>query len=203
VIASLNGLVVQLGLASAVIECGGVGYLVNLTPAARQGLHQGEPGQVLTAMVVRDDAFTLYGFADDGEREVFAKAQAVAGMGPKLVMALLATMTPEALRRAVAAEDVNALVRVPGIGRKMASRLVLELAGKLGEPEAGPGEVSSAGGPNGGQLADQVTAALVGLGWNQGQAAAAVADVLAADGAPSEVGAVLRAALRTLGGGRG
>jgi Holliday junction DNA helicase RuvA len=203
VIASLNGLVVELGLNTAVIECGGVGYLVNLTPAARQQLRPGEPGRLLTTLVVREDAFTLYGFADDDEREVFAKAQTVAGMGPKLVMALLSAMTPEALRRAVAAEDAKALTRVPGIGGKMAARLVLELAGKLGEPDAEPGEVVAAGGPSAGQLAQQVTAALEGLGWNKAQAAGAVDTVLAADDAPTEVGAVLRAALKTLGAARG
>ncbi|MDR1823783.1 MAG: Holliday junction branch migration protein RuvA [Bifidobacteriaceae bacterium] len=202
-IASLNGLVVELGLNTAVIECGGVGYLVNLTPAARQQLRPGEPGRLLTTLVVREDAFTLYGFADDDEREVFAKAQTVAGMGPKLVMALLSAMTPEALRRAVAAEDAKALTRVPGIGGKMAARLVLELAGKLGEPDAEPGEVVAAGGPSAGQLAQQVTAALEGLGWNKAQAAGAVDTVLAADDAPTEVGAVLRAALKTLGAARG
>jgi len=195
-IASLTGTVLSLSATGAVIECGGVGLAVTLTPAARTGLRRGQAATVLTHLVVREDALTLFGFASDAEREVFVTVQSVSGIGPRIALALLGTMTPDALTGAVAAGDVAALTRVPGIGQKGAQKLILELTGKLGSLAPG-GKAASA-------TAREVSQALVSLGWSSALADQAVAAVLARDDAPTEVGELLKAALRQLApaGGR-
>jgi Holliday junction DNA helicase RuvA len=144
--------------------------------------------------VVREDALTLFGFAADDERDVFELLQTASGVGPRLALAMLAVFTPDALRRAVAAEDVTALTRVPGIGRKGAQRIVLELAGRLGPPgvaggRAQQGQLAAAGPglPGAEPWRDQVRAGLLNLGWQAREAdqaiAAVAADVQAASGA--------------------
>ncbi|MBD7916803.1 Holliday junction branch migration protein RuvA [Cellulomonas sp. Sa3CUA2] len=200
-IASVYGTVLAVRLDAAVVEVGGVGLLVQATPATLAGLRVGQPGRLFTSLVVREDALTLFGFADDDERDVFEAVQTVSGVGPRLALAMLAVHTPDGLRRAVAHEDLAALMRVPGIGRKGAQRIVLELGERLGAPSptAGAAVVSSA------DHREQVVEALVGLGWPLRAAQDAVASVL--DGSPAPVGAeevpgVLRAALRSLGGAR-
>lgn len=203
-IASLRGRVLSVRLDAAVLEVGGVGLVACATPATLAGLRVGEQGQLATALVVRDDSLTLYGFADEDERDVFETLMTVSGVGPRLALAMLAVHTPDGLRRAVGDEDLAALQRVPGIGRKGAQRIVLELADRLGAPTAVPaaGATSSA-------TADrraEVVEALAGLGWNTKAAEEAVAAVLPHDAGAlerSDVASVLRAALRVLGGGRG
>ncbi|MFS0698700.1 Holliday junction branch migration protein RuvA [Cellulomonas sp. 179-A 4D5 NHS] len=203
-IASVRGTVQAVRLDAAVLEVGGVGLLVQATPATLAGLRVGSEALLATSMVVREDSLTLYGFADADEREVFEVVQTVSGVGPRLALAMLAVHTPDGLRRAVAAEDLAALKRVPGIGHKGAQRIVLELADRLGAP-------TPAGVPDGppvpaGDQRGQVVDALVGLGWNVRAAEDAVAGVLpdaAATIGPDDVAGVLRAALRALGGGRG
>jgi Holliday junction DNA helicase RuvA len=188
--------VVQLDAASAVIECGGVGFVVLLTPAARASLRLDSEGMVLTTLVVREDSLTLYGFADRDEREVFTAVQGVSGVGPRIAMAVLGALTPARLRTAVAQEDLATLQTVPGIGRKGAQKMIIELAGKLGL-----GGAAGVVGGSGAGVSSEVVAALVGLGWREADAAAAVDQVVAAGDAPGEVGALLRAALKVLGGG--
>lgn len=207
-IASVRGTVLTVRLDSAVVEVGGVGMLVHATPATLAGLRPGQDATVHTSLVVREDSLTLFGFADDDEREVFETVQTVSGVGPRLALAMLAVHTPDGLRRAVADEDLKALERVPGIGRKGAQRIVLELKDRLGAPAptvaGAPTGAATATGPD--DRRQQVVEALVGLGWNQKVADEAVAAVLAdVDGplAADEVPGVLRAALRSLGGGRG
>ena len=130
----------------AVIDVGGVGLLVQCTPGTLAGLRTGERARVATSLVVREDALTLYGFASEDERNTFELLQTASGVGPRLALAMLAVFTPDALRRAVATEDLAALTTVPGIGRKGAQRIVLELAGRLGSPgEAGRGPPPAAG----------------------------------------------------------
>lgn len=192
-IASLRGRVESVGLDHAVIEAGGLGYQVLAAPGTLSGLRIGEEARIATMLVVREDSMTLYGFADADERSVFETVQTVSGVGPRLALAILAVLTPDQLRQAVASEDLAALQRVPGIGKKVASRLVLELAGKLGEPEA-----MSAGAPTSVDPADEIVAALVQLGWPQRDSEAAVAAV--SDGTTAER---LRAALQHLAVGRG
>ncbi|WP_129787620.1 Holliday junction branch migration protein RuvA [Promicromonospora panici] len=208
-IASLTGTVAHIGLDRAVVDVGGVGYLVHATPTTLAGLRVGETAGVATSMVVREDSMTLYGFGDPDERDVFEVVQTVSGVGPRLALAMLAVHTPDALRRAVAGEDLAALTRVPGIGKKGAQRIVLELADRLGPPsevspaEAAPGAATAVVGDH----SERVVEALAGLGWPAKQADDAVAKVLADAGtdavAADEVASTLRAALRLLGGHRG
>ncbi|MFC8597689.1 MULTISPECIES: Holliday junction branch migration protein RuvA [unclassified Isoptericola] len=207
-IASLTGTVTHVTLERAVLDVGGVGYLVHATPGTLAGLRVGERAQLHTTLVVREDSMTVFGFAEADEREVFETAQSVSGVGPRIALAMLAVLTPDALRRAVATEDLAALRRVPGVGPKSAQRLVLELSGKLGAPAAaGPGDVVQDEAPvaSGDPARDQVVDALVGLGWAAKVAQDTVERVLAdrADDGPLDVAATLRAALRSLGGRRG
>lgn len=208
-IASLSGTVSSVQLDRAVVEVGGVGYLVHATPATLAALRVGETARLATTLVVREDSFTLFGFADDDERAVFETVQTVSGVGPRLALAMLAVHTPDALRRAVSGADIAALVRVPGIGNKGAQRIALELGDKLGPPTGADAPQADApgAGPAAEDRRDQVVEALVGLGWNVKAADDAVATVLAQAGVDvveaADVAGALRAALRVLGGQRG
>jgi holliday junction DNA helicase RuvA len=211
-IAHLDGTVSAVAPDGAVIDVGGVGLLVQCTPGTLARLRTGERAKVATSLVVREDALTLFGFASEDERNTFELVQTASGVGPRLALAMLAVFTPDALRRAVATEDVAGLTAVPGIGRKGAQRIVLELAGRLGAP----GELSVGNGhPGPGAAAapwrEQVRAGLVSLGWQAREADQAIAAVEPeltgsadpahpADGqAQVEVSVALRAALRVLG----
>ncbi|WP_136520062.1 Holliday junction branch migration protein RuvA [Cellulomonas telluris] len=202
-IASVHGTVLTVRLDSAVVEVGGVGMLVQATPTTLAGLRVDQPARLFTSLVVREDSLTLFGFADADERDVFEVLQTVTGVGPRLALAMLAVHTPDGLRRAVADEDLAALVRVPGIGRKGAQRIVLELADRLGAPAPShAGATRAAATPD---HRDQVVDALVGLGWPLRAAQDAVTGVLEGGAEPvgaDEVPGVLRAALRVLGGSR-
>jgi Holliday junction DNA helicase RuvA len=198
VIAHLDGVVALVAPEGAVIDVGGVGLLVQCSPGTLAGLRPGERAKISTSLVVREDALTLYGFSSDDERNTFELLQTASGIGPRLALAMLATFSPDGLRRAVAAEDLTALTSVPGIGRKGAQRIVLELAGRLGSPTGsgqagqGPGAAGAAGrGAEGlagriGTLTwrDQVRTGLVNLGWQARDADQAIAmvepDLLAA-----------------------
>jgi holliday junction DNA helicase RuvA len=204
-IAHVSGSVTSVAPDGAVIDVGGVGLFVQCTPGTLAGLRAGEQARVATSLVVREDSLTLYGFATDDERAVFELLQTATGVGPRLAQAMLAVLTPDALRRAVATEDLSTLTSVPGIGRKGAQRIVLELAGRLGAPVGAPTANGSAPAraalP---QWQDQVRAGLVSLGWGAreaDQAVVAVAAEFAADGesAALDVAVALRAALRVLG----
>jgi Holliday junction DNA helicase RuvA len=171
-------------------------------------LRRGEPATVHTSLVVREDSLTLYGFTDADERSVFDVVQTVSGVGPRLAQAIVAALRPDALRQIVATEDVAALTQVPGIGKKGAQRLVLELRDKLGAP-AGPVEASTSpdgAGPDLGGWRPQVHAALVGLGWSSREADTAlvvVAEEYGTDADQIDVGVLLKTALRAMGPGAG
>ena len=215
-IAHLNGVVSSVAPEGAVIDVGGVGLLVQCSPGTLAELRPGERAEVSTSLVVREDALTLYGFGSEDERNTFELLQTASGVGPRLALAMLATFSPEGLRQAVAADDVTALTRVPGIGRKGAQRIVLELAGRLGSPgdisAAGAGGAGSAGPGTASRMTaltwrDQVRTGLVNLGWQPRDADQAIAAVepelvSAGDGctvADVDVAVALRAALRVLG----
>jgi len=205
VIAHVAGSVAAVAPDGAVIEVGGVGLLVQCTPATLAGLRPGEHARVATSLVVREDSLTLYGFATDDERNVFELLQTASGVGPRLAQAMLAVLAPDALRRAVATEDLAALTSVPGIGRKGAQRIVLELSGRLGAPGDGDTPVRAvapaAAAP---QWQDQVRKGLVSLGWASREADQAIAvvepDLTGEEPADVDVAVALRAALRVLGG---
>jgi Holliday junction DNA helicase RuvA len=201
VIAHLDGTVRALAPDSAVIEVGGVGLLVMCTPGTIAGLRLGDRAKVATSLTVREDSLTLYGFATEDERNVFELLQTASGVGPRLALAMLAVHAPDVLRRAVASEDVTTLTRVPGIGKKGAERIILELRDRLGaageNSGAAPGPLSSAVAA----WRDQVRAGLINLGWAARDAELAIAAVepeLAADGGQVDVAIALRAALKRL-----
>jgi holliday junction DNA helicase RuvA len=216
---SVRGPVLAVGLDHAVIEVGGVGLAVHATPATLATLRRGEQAQLATALIVREDSLTLYGFADTETSELFGLLQTVTGVGPRLALATLAVLEPDALRQALADGDLKMLTRVPGIGRKGAERLVVELRDKVAAVPAGAGNgagpavAGSAGPATSGR--DHVVEALVGLGFAARQAEQAVDAVLAEGNAASngasngarngeavDTSAALRAALNRLGRSR-
>lgn len=205
-IASLTGTVQQLRISALILEVAGVGYLINATPTTLSNLRVGGNASLATSMVVREDALTLYGFDSEDEREMFEVVQTVSGVGPRLALAMLAVHTSDSLRMALVQEDVKALTRIPGIGPKVAQRLLLELRGKISAPAFSadaPGAVPAPVADQRGQVID----ALVSLGWNAKAAEQAVEQVLADTGAAlvemATVPATLRSALKVLGGQRG
>jgi Holliday junction DNA helicase RuvA len=199
-IAHLNGMVAGVSPDGAVIDVGGVGLRIQCTPDTLATLKPGEPARVATSLVVREDSLTLFGFGTDDERNVFELLQTASGIGPRLALAMLAVHSPDALRRAVAAEDLNALTMVPGIGRKGAQRIVLELKDRLGAPGDYASGGAAPGRKAGSSWRDQVQSGLTNLGWSARDAEAAVAAVEAeSDGEPvPDVATALRSALRKL-----
>jgi Holliday junction DNA helicase RuvA len=200
VIASVRGSVLHAGLDRVVVEVGGVGMLVHTTPGTAASVRRGQEAALSTTLVVREDSLTLYGFGCDDERDMFEQVQTVSGVGPRLALAMLSVMPPDRIRAAISGSDVAALTKVPGIGKKGAERMVLELRDKVGVPgAAGAAAPAAAALP---AWRDQVTEALVGLGWSAKQAEDAVkrvADGAGDAGATPTVSEMLRAALRELG----
>lgn len=205
-IASLTGTVQQLRISALILEVAGVGYLVHATPTTLSNLRVGGQTTLATSMVVREDSMTLYGFDNDDEREMFETVQTVSGVGPRLALAMLAVHTSESLRMALVQEDVKALTRIPGIGPKVAQRLLLELRGKISAPAFAADAPGTAPAPVADQRG-QVIDALVSLGWNVKAAEQAVEQVLTDTGQTlvemTAVPATLRSALKVLGGQRG
>ena len=198
-IAFVSGRVAAVGLTSVVLEVGGVGLDLQCTPDTIAGLRVGSQATLPTSMVVREDSLTLFGFADDDEKQMFELVQTASGVGPKLAQAMLAVHRPEALRRAVSSDDVKTLTTVPGIGQKGAQRIILELRDRIGTPSY-TSRPEKHDAPSVADWQSQVQAGLVGLGWSSKEADRAVSDVTPeAEQMPSpDVGQLLRAALRTL-----
>lgn len=196
-IAFVSGPVAALAPDTAVVEVGGLGIAVQCAPNTLATLRVGTPARIATSLVVREDSLTLYGFADDDERQTFELLQTASGVGPRLAQAMLAVHSPDTLRGAVATADEKTLTAVPGIGKKGAQKLLLELRDRLGAPR-GTAPVAAAAVSG---WRDQLHAALIGLGYAGREADEAVAAVApqaeAADGVP-QVGPLLRAALQTL-----
>lgn len=195
-IASVRGEVLEVGGDAAVVEVGGVGLRVHCPPATLAELRPGQPARLATSLVVREDSLTLYGFADEAARELFELLQTASGVGPRLAQAVLAVHAPQVVRRAIAQSEVSVLTQVPGIGRKGAERLILELRDKVGPAPAQAAATSAEPGP----WREQVHTGLVGLGWSAAaaeQAVAAVAETL--DGQVPPVPVLLKQAIRYLG----
>jgi Holliday junction DNA helicase RuvA len=192
----------------AVVEVGGVGLAVQCTPGTIARLQVGENARLSTSLVVREDSLTLYGFADDDERSLFELLQTANGVGPRLAQAVLAIHPPREVRRAVSMADVKALMQVPGIGKKGAERLILELRDRLGSITSDTSLDGSAGLPSVAPVApwrDQLSSALISLGWSAreadeavGQLAPVADEQIAANGAV-EIAVLLRQALQLLG----
>lgn len=193
-IASVRGEVLEVALDHVVVEAAGVGYKVMATPATLSTLRRGEQARLVTVMIVREDSMTLYGFTDGETRDLFSTLVAASGVGPKLALATLAVHEAPALRQAVADGDIAVLTRVPGIGKRGAERMVLELRDKIGA--AAPAAENAIIG--GSTVRGPVIEALVGLGFVAKQAEDAADKVLASDDAATTPSA-LRAALSLLG----
>lgn len=197
-ISSVRGEVLSVGLDQVVIEVGGVGLAVHAAPATLATLRRGEQARLATSLVVREDSLTLYGFADAAARELFVLLQTVSGVGPRLALATLAVLEPDKLRTALAEGDLAVLTQVPGIGRKGAERLVVELRDKVGALV--PASVAAG---SGAAVGTQVAEALIGLGFSTRQAEQAVQAVLAESDSHSadtaDVSQLLRKALTRLG----
>ncbi len=197
-IAQLSGEVVQVGPTSVVIEVGGFGVLTLCSPNTVAGVRVGQRTTLMTSLIVREDSLTLYGFATNDEREFFELLLSATGVGPKLAQAALAVLAPDELRRAIATENLVLLCKVPGIGRKGAQRIVLELKDKINavvltETPASLSTPAEA-------WRDQVSQGLQGLGWSAKDADAACGEVdhLAHDDPPASVPVLMRAALQVL-----
>lgn len=195
-IASVNGEVIDIALDHVVIEAAGVGYRVNATPATLSTLRRGTPVRLTTAMIVREDSMTLYGFTDTDARDLFLTLLGVSGVGPKIAMATLAVYDASTLRQALADGDVAALTRVPGIGKRGAERMVLELREKVAAAPSGSTEL---GRGTASLVRTQVVEALIGLGFAARQAEQATDTVLAQDNSDDDTSTVLRSALTLLG----
>lgn len=207
-IASVRGTVASVGLDHLIVEVGGVGLLVHTTPATAAGFSRGSQAHLHTSMVVREESLTLYGFAHADGQAIFEQVQTVSGVGPRLALAMLAVHEPDDVRRAITSADLVALTKVPGIGKKGAERIVLELRDKVAPPAGVPSVPAVASSAPVSRhthpQAAHVVQALEGLGWSTKQADEAVRKVEArnAESASDETMAVadlLRSALRDLG----
>jgi Holliday junction DNA helicase RuvA len=198
-IASVHGRVAAVGPDGAVVEVGGVGLAVSCSPGTLARLRVGEAARLSTSLVVREDSLTLYGFADDDERGLFELLQTANGVGPKLAQTILGVYPPREVRRAIATGDYPALVKVPGIGRKGAEKIVVELRDRIGAIDGGDGSAALAGVTAIAPWKDQVLHALASLGFSGKEAAEAI-DAVAADSTDNpEVPVILRRAIQLLG----
>ena len=196
-IAQLSGTVIAAGATSVVLDLNGFGVKALCTPATAAGVRIGQPATLATSLVVREDSLTLYGFADADERDCFELVQSASGIGPKIAQAVVSVLSPDALRAAVASENIRALTKVPGIGVKGAQRLVIELKDKINAlatthaPAARTAPMA---------WRDQVKGGLEGLGWSSRDAERACDSVapLVDDDPDTPVAVLMRAALRSL-----
>lgn len=194
-ISSVRGTVLSAIGTTAVVEVGGVGLAVTVTPQHALSLRVGAEATLRTALIVREDDLSLFGFAEADQLAVFDLLRGVTGVGPKSAMGVLSTMTPDQIALAVNGDDDAAFRKVSGIGPKTAKLIVLSLTGKLVQP------VRPATTPGRSGVRDSVTTALIGLGWSDRVAAQAAQDAI--DSAPVEqrdhMPAMLRLALAALG----
>lgn len=195
-IAQLTGRVVSRGLDSIVLSVHGLGFAVRVTPAFAQSIDTTDEVTVHTSLIVREDSLTLMGFAHPDERDTFETLQTVSGIGPRIALAALAVLTPDDLRRAIRDQDLAALQRIPGVGKKSAQRMALEIGDKLGQPAS----LDPVAPPATGDVETEVKTALISLGWSESQASAAIG---ALGGQGLGASDLLRAALVKLGGHRG
>jgi Holliday junction DNA helicase RuvA len=173
-ISLVNGVVRAISLDKVIVEVGGVGLSLAVTQKTSAQLNIGVQVQLFTTLVVREDALTLYGFLEDGDRALFELVQTVSGIGPKVALSIVSALSPSQLAIAIAQEDISAIEKVPGIGRKGAQRLILELKGKL--TDFGTSSKSDRHQP---VWREQLTSALVSLGFNAKDSDAAISQVVA------------------------
>ena len=195
-ISRVLGTVAQVGVDDVVVVYGGLGFKVFIVPPLASELHKGDEVELYTHLIVREDALTLYGFKTEEERKVFEILMSVTGIGPRIGLAALSVFSPNDLRRAVADQDAATLSRIPGVGKKVASRMLVELGDKLGLPA----QLPEASAPSAGVVEAEVKAALIGLGWNEAKAESVLSEL---GGNGLNASDLLRAALMKLGGANG
>jgi Holliday junction DNA helicase RuvA len=195
-IAQLTGEVRSISTEKVIVEVSGVGYLVSVTPATSSTVSLGSSVTLHTSMVVREDSMTLFGFIDQKSRETFELVQTVSGIGPRVALSILAHLTPESLAHAIATESVESLSAVPGIGKKGAQRILLELKGKFSSTgSASPMNLTQS------QWREQLSGALSSLGYSPRDADAVISIVAidyanrGVDPATADLSELLKAAL--------
>lgn len=202
-IASVSGRVAALGPDGAVVEVGGIGLAVSCSPGTLARLRVGEAARLATSLVVREDSLTLYGFADDDERALFELLQTANGVGPKLAQTILAVHAPREVRRAIVTADLAALVSVPGIGKKGAEKLVIELRDRVGAIDGSDAVVVGTAADRGGvptsPWRDQLRHALAGLGFSGKEAGEAIEALAPEAGDTPDVAVLLRRSIQLLG----
>lgn len=201
-ISHVRGTVTAVGATWCVVDLGGFGLRALCTPTTAAGLRLDQPTTLFTSLVVREDALTLYGFAGADERDAFELVQSASGVGPKLAQACVSVLSPEQLREAILAEDLAALCAVPGIGKKGAQKLVIELKDKVNALGGISSPVPAAPATTEPLWRTQVREGLEGLGWSAKDAERACENVaeLADDDPQISVAVLMRAALRSLAG---
>ena len=195
-ISRVLGTVAQVGVDDVVVVYGGLGFKVFIVPPLASELYKGDEVELYTHLIVREDALTLYGFKTEEERKVFEILMSVTVIGPRIGLAALSVFSPNDLRRAVADQDTATLSRIPGVGKKVASRMLVELGDKLGLPA----QLPEASAPSAGVVEAEVKAALIGLGWNETKAENVLSEL---GGNGLNASDLLRAALMKLGGANG
>ena len=195
-ISRVLGTVAQVGVDDVVVVYGGLGFKVFIVPPLASELYKGDEVELYTHLIVREDALTLYGFKTEEERKVFEILMSVTGIGPRIGLAALSVFSPNDLRRAVVDQDAATLSRIPGVGKKVASRMLVELGDKLGLPA----QLPEASAPSAGVVEAEVKAALIGLGWNETKAESVLSEL---GGNGLNASDLLRAALMKLGGANG
>lgn len=197
-IARLRGEVVALGVTWVVVDVNGLGLRVFVPPATSAKLRVGERASLHTCLLVREDDMSLYGFATAQERDCFELCRSANGVGPKLALAIVSVLAPERLAAAVRGEDLAALCTVPGVGRKSAQKLVIELKDKVDLIAAE--FLAPAAAPAASQWREQICEGLESLGWNTKDAEAACQNVqeLAEQTPMPSVPVLMKAALASL-----
>lgn len=185
-ISQVRGVVLQRTAIGLIVDLHGLGLQITCTPRALAATTVGRECTVQTSLVVREDHWQLFGFVDAAERDAFQLLQSVTGIGPRIALAAVSTLDPDRIAQAIATDDLDVLTKIPGIGKKGAARMCVELKDAFGVARIADGWRTS------------VRDALVGLGWSVAQAESAVESVAAEHGNP-EVADALRAALQLLG----
>lgn len=172
-ISHLTGTVRHLTTEKVVLEVGGVGYSISITPRTSTHIVMGSEISLSTTLIVREDSMTLFGFLDARDRDIYETLQSVTGIGPKVALAITGALTPDELARAISLEDIAAIEKVPGIGRKGAQRLILELKGKLDSDTSTPQLATHSA------VRDQLLSALTGLGFTAKESDVAINNTFA------------------------
>lgn len=196
-IASLTGSIAAVSTTTATVIVGGVGMSVRATPGTLANLRVGSESTLYTTLIVREDSLTLYGFDDAESRDLFELLQTAGGVGPRLAQAALAVHPPDTVRHAIASGDIKTLTRIPGVGKKGAERLVLELKDKIGALPTPATTPPATGRPP--SWRDQVQQGLMSLGWSAKDAGAAVTRLDAQSDGSTDIQSLLKQAIRLLG----